>query len=311
MKIYIHSSTESHHKLKPVIHELILYACESIGISIEKITSVHIADNGHYAQAISSICANESYSQNEYYLGVGKSISTTVNGSHEHHVVYNICIIAGIISYIKNKNLSKNHIEHASMEILMHEFGHVLDNELRNEFYLIEPLDTLTFSIDKISLYYSKILLSEFFACFHSAFIIQNDSFKEKNSQENLNFENINKELQRLKNTYKSDRSVLRKIAFDSAQFFWIILVQYSKLIAYKLGNNSLQIEDVKIFSNCPGSFIELINELQAVLQLLITLYPVIPDATEKDIVRLWHRTASIFNFSFVSQPQGDAVYFN
>lgn len=311
MIIHIHSSTESHHQLEPVIHELILYACESVGIDIGKITSVHIADNDHYAQAISSICANESYSQNEYYLGVGKSISKIVNGNHEHHVVYNICIIAGIISYIKNKDQSKKIIEQTSMEILMHEFGHVLDNELRNEFCPTEPLDTAIFSIDEISSYYSKTLLSEFFACFHSAFSISDDFFKYQNSQDNLNFENMHKELQKLKADYKKDDSVLRNIAFTSAQFFWMILVQYSKLTAYKLGNSSLQIENIKLFRNCPADLLELTNELQAIFQSLITSYPVIPDATTKGIVRLWHKASFIFNFSFVSQPQGDAVYFN
>lgn len=311
MIIKFYPEKEDFRSLESFVREFALYACELIGLNANKISTIHIADHDNYTKAISSVCENESFSCNEYYVGVGKSITITQNGNVEHHLVYKIDIIYGLILYVKNKNTEKDYAERLSMEMFLHEFGHIVDNEARGKLEPIKPLDISYFSIDKISLYYTSILISEFFACLHSAFSGTELVFIDQNLGDNSNFETMFKKNTDLRIDYINNRTSLKNVAYSASQFFWMILVQYSKLIATKLGNNKLNSMEIKLFNSCPHEVASLLAQLEDILSSLINAYPVIPEEAVNNIFEIWHNVALRFGFFFAKGLEGDAVYFD
>jgi len=126
----------------------------------------------------------------------------------------------------------------------------------------------------------------------------------------NINYYIIrhNNEIESRKLDYITNNNELKNIAFNVAELYWLILTQYSKLIAFKYGNRI--ISNVNIIDN-----INLNQESKKVLQEFDTNiekewnnYPNINTSLFNKMLNLWNKLCLCNGYLFKEGEKGDGL---
>lgn len=293
------------------IEGLVKYACETMQFDASETTSIAIAEPDQYKEAVSYFDIGETASNNDYYVGVGKSYSRSINGVNNHYLIYNINVILGIVSALGNKNRPMSHEENICYNVFFHEFGHLVDNQARKLFTATKTLDPQKFCIDSVAAYYTELLIGEFFASYHSAFAFAAVLFSEQNNDDNSTFEKALDNIINLKTRYVEDKNVLFKLAYDVSQLSWVILTQYSKLIGVNLGNKNRVSIEIQLFQSASPNMTRILKKLNEILIDCRNNYPKIPKDAIPSLIELWHKTSLSIGFKFTKSSNGDSVYFD
>lgn len=271
-----------------------------------------ISDELNYANSINSLENNESYSSNNLFTEVGKTISQKLNGTIINNIVFHRAVFdACFYGFHTFPNINEWDAQTYIMYyVIHHEFAHCYDNIKRidKENPKLTGKDNF-FKINNVAKYYFNILIGEYSACYYSSYCAKESMMELEISNLNSYIVTLNADIALIKEKHKINSSELTNIAFSVAGLYWFILIQYSKLVAYKYGNNALNKFDMV-------DTIELNNESKKILLNLENIliqdwnnYPNINLELLDKYLRIWYQISMANNYLFKQGEFGDGIW--
>lgn len=252
----------------------------------------------------------ESYTDNGIHVAAAKTLAAMRDGRVVSTVVYRDNFMAEILGDVMGVNGDPTFGEGAQFcfYLLAHELGHCKDNALRSDVGGSESRFQGGFSVEKVTNHYRPVVLSELAACVHSALAMRQGTYDQEWKRWH---EDTGQYLSQLKNswrTYQRDNSLLGNLAFDAAQVFWIMLLQYSKLVGSRIGNPNL-VNGSESFQALNGDVVSALKDADATLRQIWNSYPAWTNTTGNDLLPHWQKLAQLYGYKFVQGQEGDALY--
>lgn len=281
------------------------------------IEAVIISDEESFGPTIYSLQreagVTPSYTDNEMYKAVGKTIAHHRSGSATSSIVFRDNFMAEILGDLQGGNNLESWGEDGQLSfyIFTHEVGHCKDNALRPESEEPSLIREGTFRIHQIAKYYGSILLSEVAACVHSAAAMTERTHQREIVRWQDEAEKILKGTTEQWRAYQRDNNLLRELAFYAAQSFWVIILQYAKLIGTGIGNTELSATGVPWYRTDDQitAITAIFAEVKSVVEEIWVSYPAWAEEIADSLFHLWLRLAEAHGYRFVHQPKGDALY--
>jgi hypothetical protein len=248
-----------------------------------------------------------SCTNNEIHVAAAKTLAIRGDKQIINTIVFRDDFMAAIVWDNMENNAWPVQSEEAQLSfyILAHEVGHTKDNTLRSLSDSNEPQLKTPFRIDNLAEYYSPILLSELAACVHSAPAMAANAYV----QETKNWhDDVAQYLVRLKKSwwaYQQNNELLQELAFDAAQAFWVMLIQYAKLVGSRIGNPTLP----DFEPNLSRDVLIVMKEAAASIRQVWELYPNWTDPPDDILLAYWQKLAGSYGYRFVRSQAGDALY--
>jgi len=261
--------------------------------------NVIVAGSDSMLSAVKKIDPCAELTNNKEAMAVGKTISKSNNKKIEHNIVLNFGIVCHAINFFERQNAKTSLDDENCVYCIAHEFGHCVDNQKRNIFDEKLVLDTSLFSLNYICEYFSRILLSEFFACYHSSFCVSNRIFYYQNNKSNKMCRKAIEKLQEANDNQSQSRKHYFDFAQLSVQTPWFILIRYSDLIAMTIGNKNLN-KPIIAWDRLDMRINEVLGRLKIVCLLLENSYPLIPQSFSVLLKDLWNEMAKVVGYEFV-----------
>lgn len=270
-----------------------------------------VADEFSMLEEIRRVEPSAGMTNNDTILATGKTISKKCDGIIKHHVFLNENVVgAAIASGMGVHTDGVSEVDNLQY-VIYHELAHCYDNKQRENFEHECRLNTSTFCIEKLSDHYLPIVIDEFFASVFSSFAVSNSLFKFQNDEFCNMVNEFTMKTDEIKRQYVNDVEVTNKLAFSAAQDAWFVLVQYSKLIGYAVGNSQLRSASVELWDNAGDTMKVAIEKLAELLGALVKEYPTLPAGIEDEVCAIWNSVALSMGYKFMQTDEGDAVYFN
>lgn len=115
-------------------------------------------------------------------------------------------------------------------------------------------------------------------------------------------------EVERLMWEYQRDHSKLYDLAVNASQDFWVIIVQYAKLVGSMVGNEGLdQTPSAWLGDNQEAD--DVLKGLSVALREMWGDYPAWSDSAAEKFFDLWNRLALAHGYRFVEGPEGVALF--
>lgn len=261
--------------------------------------NVIVAETDSMLSAVKKIDPCAELTNNKEAMAIGKTISKINNKEIEHNIVLNFGIVCRAINFFERQNSETSLDDENCVYCIAHEFGHCVDNQKRNIFDEKLALDTSAFSLNNICQYFSRILLSEFFACYHSSFCVSNCIFSYQNNESNRMCRKAIRNLQEANENQFRDRADYFNFVLLSAQVPWFILIRYSNLIAMTSGNKNLH-KPITAWDKLDARINEVLYRLKIVCLLFKNSYPSIPQSYSILLKDLWREMAKVVGYEFV-----------
>lgn len=302
-------------QLSRSIEELLVHCISNMGLTHDDIGQIVIIDKEHYTTTIREFDNKANRTDDDDFIGVAKTIPKRLDSGK---ISSNIFLLDGLIAQ-SLKAISKrgdfsilNEIEQQSLYTIYHELGHCKDAKIRQD--LETPAltnSTNSFRIRKVCNYYRSILLGEFAASFHSGKFMTKTLFGREYNNIKIMIENKLTYISKLKQKYLKDHSKLYELAFLVSGFFWTILIQYSKLIGVKLNNNELRNLSVQLWNEVTNETNIIMEDYCSLLFDVAQLYPCWDSDYCCNIDEIWNLLALSFDYKFVQNEHGDALFWN
>jgi len=298
--------------IRSIVSNWITSIGDRLGVNIDNISTVGIAYSETYSEAISDLFGNSGYTNNDVYIGVGKSHTTIVDGVVQHTILLNVCIFEMIFSGI-NDSGSSNVLEwkpesQLGQFIIAHELGHCRNNELHH-WPDTQPLQfAMGFDLDLVHRYYSDILIEEIGACLHADRFYSRELFfyTLDNDCQSLNNHKLEFELE--KSQDRDDR--ILRVACTGSSLIWLYLIQFSKIIVGKLGT-SFESESLnRLFADLPGmEFLQ--PRITDTVSSFCSTYPNEVEKFREEIVAIWENMCELLEIKFTKDVEGWSCYWN
>ncbi|TSC54294.1 MAG: hypothetical protein LiPW30_718 [Parcubacteria group bacterium LiPW_30] len=278
----------------------------NIQLPIDSIEYIYIADEKSYAEKIREF--NSQFTNNEMYVGVGKTIAHKRGDVITNTVLYRDFVVASIIApLVEEKKFPDEFHPLAQLNfyVIYHELCHCLDSCNRRDIDDVPFRMDGKFSVRQIAKFYQKVLASEFAASFLAGFSMTKVAYCEESKNV---LDCLGKSLQLLekeKENYRLGIMSLYKLAVTAAMTFWLLMIQYSKLIGCLLGNPDLT--GVPVACLWP-SLNPILGCLAEKLQKSQMQYPKWDSQKFDDIFFIWQDVGLSFGYRFV-EGEIDAVY--
>lgn len=292
------------------INKIMVTAMNDYKFDERLIDYIIIADEANFGKALSKYSNLETYTNNEHYFTLGKIIENYHDKVLTHSIIFHNSVFNNLISgMLKGSEIDEWDVNEAkSYYVVYHEIAHCIDGHTRG----IKEKQTLKgrFKIHSIANYYTDILLDEFYCSVISAKAMYfNAFFSEVEEIKKLMSNRISDAMEYRKNFNKSDEEKV-KIACQISGLFWFILIQISKLIGIKIGNNKFDNFRVS-FSKNNSEVDKLILKFETYLISLWQEYPSTQQNIKKDLFNFWNEIALMFGYKFTTTRKSDGIYWN
>lgn len=300
--------------IKTTIQDLILSAIETVEAQANDIDAVIITRQDDFGQTIhqlqSAAGVPQSYTNNDIHVAAAKTIAVQRDGHVVSTIVYRDNFMAEILGDIMGFNGEPTFGEDAQFcyYLLAHEIGHCKDNALRSLSEGSEPHFDGEFRVEKVANYYCSIVLSELAACVHSAPAMTLSTYAQEKERWLVDRDKYLKRVKESWQVYQRNHSHLRNLTFDSAQAFWIILLQYAKLAGSRIGNSNLP-NDTDSWPHLNADVVSAFNDVDEALGQIWSLYPDWTDATGAALIQHWQKLAQLYGYRFVQNKAADDLY--
>lgn len=305
---------EGQQTISAMVQSVIASAVSFVDASPDVIEAVILSDEGNFGTIIHKLQqvegATPSYTDNELYKAAGKTIAHHRNGTTTSSIVFRDNLMAEILGNLQGGDSLESWGEDGQLcfYIFTHEVGHCKDNALRPESEEIPLTREGTFRIHQIAKYYGTILLSEVAACVHSAAAMTERTHQQEITRWRDESEQILKGTTKQWRAYQRDNNLLRELAFYAAQSFWVIIMQYAKLIGTRIGNPELSAADTTWYRT-DAQTAAILDEVKSVVEEIWTDYPAWTDEIAGRLFPLWLKLAEAHGYRFVHQSEGDGLY--
>jgi hypothetical protein len=268
-----------------------------------------------FAEAVQKIDPKQSLTKSEDYICVGKTMSRRLeDGSIKSSCV----LLAGIINEvlgvcIENKDFREwNLMEKQALYVIYHEFGHCMDAKYRFQESKREVRgEDKLFRIKNVFRYYSAILADELAACVFSANIMTGEVFELELQNTKAVILNNLKGLEAQKEEYRTDNSKLYELAFSVSGLFWLVLIQYAKLIGNKIGNKKLEKSTIDVWDGASDKTAQILTVFGNNLSKYWRDYPNWNRDFHNSLFDAWNSLALEHGYYFIESPAADSLFWN
>jgi hypothetical protein len=286
------------------LEEIFKIILTQLEVNKEYVRTINIALSENYGRAIASINPTETFTDNENYKGMGKTI---IHNDGSSSVVLNANIVYGFISLLKTGQLNKT--TGLCRYLICHEFGHCLDNHQRKK--IDSVIFPKIFNIDSVNLYYLDIMKSEYFACKYSSSAMTEELLIDDVADFNLAFDRFINGKYEHKKLFAKDSAYLGTMAFSISGEIWFLMIQFAKIVG-SLNNKN-------IFTNCSVEDLvekdQSFKELFRLIQVCLDKYEEIDSdknlIIDGEIKGIWRKIAFMSGFKFEVVSEMSALYFN
>jgi hypothetical protein len=289
-------------------------AMNEIQCPSEAISEVIVAEGERFGEAVKKLSSCSYYTNNSFYTAVGKTIKfppeSNVTGSG---IVIRSEILHHAFKALETEFGNRTAEEKRDIYAVWHEVGHAKDNLNRewspSSWNLEDPSGM--FKIRYIAERYTDNVSAEIMACYFSAPACDQQVFDMENDSTSETISEILDDVNKSAIEYDHDVQNLRKIAFQAAQGFWTIMLQYAKLIALIIGNPHLE-RRLAVWNTSDDATKSLMVDYVSVVNDLIAGYPKPPESVKERIFEIWKKLALIHGYDFrESSTSGDGIYWN
>lgn len=242
VKLYFEEGSGSG-DLRSIMHQLVTSIAERVGVDTALVETVAVATEETYGQAVKDLFPGSGYTDNNGYLGVGKTETHVVDGTPSHRILFHAYVmelcLRGFMSVGENLMDWPADLQYGPF-IISHELGHCRFNETapRNVYELNELLLQQD-DFDAINDHQFSVLVGEAGACFYGDRYYTESLFKNACKQELSPLKKTKTALDKAK-TEKN----IQDVAYLANGLAWLYPIQFTKLAAgiYKtaLGNSSI-----------------------------------------------------------------------
>jgi hypothetical protein len=296
--------------------ERLISSClEEMGALSTQLDKVVFADELRFGESIHRLQTeaqlSKSYTANAVYEAWGKAIPSFKNGAYTCSIVLQGFILLGVLeASMRSLNSSEwDQDPRLFLYVLCHELGHYKDHQIRG---LRSPTALRTdgeFRIRHVTQCCVEILKEEIAACLHAAHFMTPRTYEQELRDTNESIRKTLNEVERDRLKYSAGSMKLRQLASSSSEAFWMILVQYAKLIASGLGNPNLPERPANVWKQGDVRLAEIIRDLCESVQVLCEKYPNWTQDPSEGLFELWYRLAKLHGYQFVQGEIVDALY--
>lgn len=307
-------NSEGQQTINAMIQSVIASAVSLVDVSPDVIGAVILSDEESFGPTIHKLQqetgATPSYTDNEMYKAAGKTIAHHRSGTTTtSSIVFRDNFMAEILGNLQEGDNLESWDEDGQLcfYIFTHEVGHCKDNSLRPESEEVPLTREGTFRIHQIAKYYVSILLSEVAACVHSAAAMTERTHQQEISRWRDESGQILKGTTKQWRAYQRDNNLLGELAFHAAQSFWVIILQYAKLVGTRIGNPELSAIDITWRTD--DQTVAILDEIKSAVEEIWRSYPAWTEEVADRFFSLWLRLSEAHGYRFAHQPDSDGVY--
>jgi hypothetical protein len=285
------------------------YAGE-LGLSEDYIKDVIIADKDQFPEALKIHTDIRKYPNNDRYTKLVKTVlHQNEAGDIRACLVIRQELMEQILKAVSEEKKEWEYTELFYRYILHHELGHCLDYEKRFSADAWKDFDPDQFSVQQVSRYFGAILLEEFAACAHASKTMTSGIFHDEINAASDNAAKQMNELESIRENYKGKPEQLFDVAVSASSIFWMILIQYARLMGSKINNESLSKFRMKVWDRGGAKSGLILAKLGEELWELWKNYPDWKPDDYAFLLDMWYRMSMENGFRFVETPEGDGVY--
>ena len=283
------------------------------------IDRIVIADKDSYGNEVLEIqkeyeCIT-GYTNNEMHLAVAKTITFSKYGkTQKTSIVFHDFLFVAILEEFSKSNNIKNWELDVQLfyYLIFHELAHCYDYDARASHFSSQSFSTNEFKLSKVKEHYLGTILSEFAACVFSAKYLPTKAFQYEVNNTLEDCDKVLLALSKKKSLFKEHRYSLLDLAYSASQSFWLILVQFSKLIGNSLGaDRNYSFSTIPAFTKSEIDLSEEIKLLSEYLDKLLKLYPVWNEDNTRGLFVLWDVIAKKQGYKFVEGDLQDSLWIN
>lgn len=203
-----------------------------------EIEKVFVTDGSTAQEIMNDISPSHSYTNNEHTFGVGKSIGLARDNSIINYLFYDIKLFINL----NNNRLNKKE-QDVYNYVFHHEFGHCIDHNTRKEIIPPQIRNGVIFNKKLSDNYYLYMLKGELSACYFSNYAANSNLIEHQlYSLEFIynRFFSDTKQCKLILDIYNDNDIARYNLHASFAELCWSTLVEFSKIIGYRIGNTSL-----------------------------------------------------------------------
>ena len=308
-------TTDSHpepHVLELTL-QLFATAAADMGIAVEELGLVIVADDDHYGEAVERIQPGGGFTDHEAGRGVAKTHTVVTNGLLTSSIVINLAaLVTALRAIVSDPNRKTDPaIEQLCIYLVYHELGHIVDNRRRpDQESPPRSLPGRGFEISQVTRYHAAILESEYAATAFSAPWMSRDAYLNSLTALAETLAVSRTAMETVMQRYSSGDASLVKLASTVACACSFVLIQFAKTAAMRIGEERLAAEAASVWPETNDALmIQLLVEFEASLAEHWDIYPDWPREPVPFLGDTWFAFASLEGFRFVENDYGSAVY--
>lgn len=293
--------------IKERVSDIVISAAERIGFDHTHLDYIAIAETDYYDRAIQDLAGGH-FTNNQDYIGVGKTISKMIDGQLCHSIVFNTIVFDAAFRGIfgtGGQDFSQWDNELLCFYyIIPHELGHCKDHDVRQVATNTKTLDFSNgFDLSAVNKYYLNILIDEACACMFADKYYSQEMINHRYLEEKDTHNQSYKALRTRVDGYSGPEELLR-LAAEASGWIWQYQIQLAKHIissSYRISDNFQFSPLADIFQDCEEEHSVF---LQA-LDLLFDAYPTITQEIKDLLIKAWIRFALTAGFYFEKRQEG------
>jgi len=268
-----------------------------------------IADNDHYGAALKEFSANDGFTNDGIYQGIGKTLPHFENGIYTgSNLVMHQCVMGSFTESDEDGLVGERD---AMRYAIYHELGHCVDHRRRPVQHTAKPRENVTSFVLRCAEANSATLLSDYAACLFSASFMTSAGFSYIANSTAQNLKQYLEALAEKRNRYCLrflDLTAVRNAAIET---FWRGMIEYAKFFAYSHGNPALaQNENASLIwpgtSRAGG---EIMQSMFSALREVWNSYPNCAEIFEKTLTDKWFAISEAEGYQFKVKPEGDYLW--
>ncbi len=290
-------------------------AIEDVGAPPGCIQLIALTTDEEYGPTIKRLDPEATYSDNTVVAGIGKTICRTdESGEVRCSIVLRLYPVCALWIELNNKPEREgwDPTLHIAEYALHHEVAHCVDDSKRG---CSKPIPIRRsgagFEISQVARYHADILQSEFAACVLSAKAMAPAGHREEIAMFRQITADSRQRAAAERQRYWNTGQHLANVAFEAAGCFWLMLIQFAKIAATRLGNPTLDVEEPLLMGDSrAAAFNMVLADFEPRLAEHWKTYPNWTAETPPFMRHAWEELARADNYHFHEDARGSALFF-
>jgi hypothetical protein len=286
------------------VGEIIDALAAPVGGADEFVEGFIVTDDDCYGAAIVEASQKEGFTNDGYFLGVGK----TVRLQQEARPVSRIVVRIWLVEHLLNGGYAPGSIPTDDMWLALfaiaHELGHAVDNERRKLVGDVEGTSDPN-SLRRWRTKGPEFLLDEIAAQRFASAIVTKTAFEQQRLTFDEDIERIISEIYLAKTDYNAGAIDVDSMATIGSQGAWRLLDLLAKCRVLQLGLSDaergppLKCEGLKLFGS------DICREFELLIDEILMIYPAEPADIKKRISDVWADILALLGVDFEERERG------